>query len=84
MTLVLTDLIYPGDNKLPAWKDQLDGIIRHLKTKLPDSEKLSIVRKKLVGSERLKDHMAYLERIPESHDDHTYRWLVVHVDRQSC
>ena len=27
---VLQDLTYPGDAKLASWKDQLDGIIRHL------------------------------------------------------
>ena len=78
---VLTDLTYPGDAKLPEWKDQLDGIIRHLKTKLSDSEKLGIVRKKLAGSERLRDHLSYLERIPESHGDHTYEWLSGLIDK---
>ena len=52
-----------------------------MKTKLTDSEKLGIVREKVVGSERLRDHLSYLERIPESHGDHTYEWLSGLIDK---
>ena len=76
----LMELSYPGDAKLGPWKDRWDKMMRHLTTKLTDADKLSMFRKKLADSARLKSHLDHLERIPKTHPDYTYTWLSNIVD----
>ena len=50
----LMDLEYPGDAKLAWFKNRWDAMLRHCVTKLTDRDKLSILMKKLKGSDRLR------------------------------
>ena len=77
----LISLEYPGDAKLGPFKDHLDKMMRHLRTSLSDRDKLQIVRRKLAKSERLKNHLEHLERLPKTHSDHSYSWLSDLVDK---
>ena len=72
---------YQGDAKLPWWKDHWDKMVRHCVTNLEDKDKLGMLVEKLKPSERLKPHLEYLERLPETHPEHSYTWLSGLVDK---
>ena len=77
----LMDLAYPGDAKLGWFKDKWDYMVRNCVTPLSDRDKQGILVKKLKGSERLRPHLQYLERIPEDHPDHCYDWVSRLIDK---
>ena len=77
----LTDLEYSGDAKLGVFKDHWDKMVRNCVTQLSDRDKLGILEKKLKGSERLKPHLHYRERLPENHPDNTHEWLSSLIDK---
>ena len=56
-------------------------MVRHCATKLSDKDKYGILLQRVAGSERLKPHLEYLERIPESHADKSYQWVSDLIDR---
>ena len=46
----LMDLTYPGDGKLDSWKNNVDHMLRNMRTPIDDKDKYGILKKKLVGS----------------------------------
>ena len=77
----LMEFDYPGDAKLAWWKDHWDKMVRHCVTRLSDRDKLGMVVKRLAKSTRLKPHLEHLERLPEDHPEHTYKWLSDLIDK---
>ncbi len=76
----LMDLEYPGDAKLPEFKDRWDHMIRHLRTKLSPEDLESILVRKLRASDILKPQLDYYDRIPRGHADKCYDWVCQLID----
>ena len=76
----LMDLEYPGDAKLPEFKDRWDHMIRHLRTKLSKEDLESILVRKLRASDLLKPQLDYYDRIPRGHADKCYDWVCQLID----
>jgi len=76
----LIALEYPGDANMGWFKDRFDLMLRHCRTKLEDRDKEGILVNKLRGSDALRPHLDYYDRLPETHADRCFRWVNDLVD----
>ena len=62
------------------FKDRWDHIVRYLKSPIGDDDLEELLVSKLRTSETLKPHLDYYDRLPENHQDKTYKWVSHFID----
>ena len=78
----LMGLEYSGDRNMGRWKDHWDKMLRHCKTKLGEKDKEGIfIAKFRDKSDRMKPHLEYYDRLPETHADRCYQFMSDVMDR---
>ena len=75
-------LEYPGDAKLPEFKEGWDNMVRHLRTPLDKRDLESIYIAKIRGSDTLKQVIDRYDLLTRDDPDHSYEWLSSMTDKK--
>ena len=70
-----------GDRELATFRSRWDTVVDSIKDKISDSTVADILAMKLGQSSELRDGMAHYYRMPEGHEDHTYKYLRDSIER---
>ena len=76
----LLAITWPGDAKMGQFKARWDHIVRNLRSPLSKRDLEDILVPKLRGSELLKPHLDYYDRLPTTHPDRCYDWVSQLID----
>ena len=76
----LLAISWPGDAKLAQFKDRWDHIVRNLRSPIGKRDLEDILVSKLRGSDVLKPHLDYYDRLPTTHSDRCYDWVSQLID----
>ena len=78
----LMQLEYPGDAKLPEFKEGWDHMVRHLRTPLGKRDMESIYIAKISGSDTLKPIVDRYDLLTRDDPENSYEWLSSMTDQQ--
>ena len=71
----LCDYAYAGDTKLPRWTTHWDRMVRDIRFPLAPEQLEEIYLPKLRGSDVLRAHIEYYDRLVDGHPDKPYQFL---------
>ena len=77
----LMELPYWGDGKLATWKRHWDNMCQNQRTPLSEPQKEELFIENIAGSDALRSHVEYYNRLNEDHQDHSYQFLSQVTDK---